>query len=174
MLQDSNMYFNYIFLENLNLWVLLFYGRLLPQTEMKRLCKITLDSSGWGCGIWITKIFSTVNCGVPKLQWLNLPMFWFPNWNIWYTVFRYTKLSFVYQRIVMVQTNQREKEVRRRNYGKSRTTAHFVIWYSVGGLTITTPQLVRMTNSTKICSWLVQKIVHEDTWCDVKLYISCK
>ena len=62
MLQDSNMYFNYTFLENLNLWVLLFYGRLPPQTaEMKRLCKITLDSSGWGCGIWIAKIFSTVN-----------------------------------------------------------------------------------------------------------------
>ena len=106
MLQDSNMYFNYIFLENLNLWVLLFYGRLLPQTEMKRLCKITLDSSGWGCGIWITKIFSTVNCGVPKLQWLNLPMFWFPNWNIWYTVFRYTKLSFV---LWCRRTNERKR-----------------------------------------------------------------
>ena len=131
-------------------------GERLPSpTEMKRLCEITPDSSGWACGIGIAKIFSAVIFRVPKLQSLNLPIMDFLYWKLWYTVVLSTDQDVCFwKKPGMVPFGQGNVWKRsREEIMRKRTTAHFVRFgIQLAMLAITTPQLVRMANSTKICS----------------------
>ena len=132
-----------------------FTERLPSQREMKRLCEITPDSSGWACGIGIAKIFSAVIFRVPKLQSLNLPIMDFLYWKLWYTVVLSTDQDVCFwKKPGMVPFGQGNVGKRsREEIMRKRTIAHFVRFgIQLARLAITTPRLVRMANSTNICS----------------------
>ena len=113
-----------------------FTERLPSQREMKRLCEITPDSSGWACGIGIAKIFSALIFRVPKLQSLNLPIMDFLFWKLWYTVVLSTGQDVCFwKKPGMVPFGQGNvgKRSREEIIMRKRTIAHFCqIWYSVG------------------------------------------